>query len=70
MNRKPIIGIVIKHAQKHEMDFWNRMDICDEFRYLICTNGGIAISLLSTEKMQWLKFLLVAYSHPGQQQNP
>ena len=33
--KKPIIGIVNKPVKKHEMDFWNRMDICDEFRYLV-----------------------------------
>lgn len=48
--KKPIIGIVAKPLEKHEMDFWNRMDICDEFRYLVVSNGGIAISLLSPEK--------------------
>lgn len=48
--KTPIIGVVGKPVEKYEMDFWNRMDICDEFRYLVCTNGGIAIGLLSTEK--------------------
>lgn len=48
--KKPIIGIVNKPVEKHEMDFWRRMDICDEFRYLVLQNGGIAISLLSPEK--------------------
>jgi len=47
--KKPVIGIVTKHTQKHEMDFWNRMDICDEFRYLVLQNGGLPISLLSPE---------------------
>ena len=47
--KKPIIGIVTKHTEKHEMDFWNRMDICDEFRYLVLQNGGIPIALLSPE---------------------
>ena len=47
--KKPIIGIVNKPVEKYEMDFWNRMDICDEFRYLVLQNGGIAISLLSPE---------------------
>ena len=48
--RKPIIGIVSKPVEKHEMDLWNRMDIVDELRYLVVANGGIAISLLSPEK--------------------
>lgn len=47
--KKPIIGIVNKPVEKHEMDFWNRMDICDEFRYLVLQNGGLPISLLSPE---------------------
>ena len=47
--KKPIIGIVCKPVEKHEMDFWNRMDICDEFRYLVLQNGGLPISLLSPE---------------------
>ena len=47
--KKPIIGIVNKPVEKHEMDFWNRMDICDEFRYLVLQSGGIPISLLSPE---------------------
>ena len=47
--KKPIIGIVTKPVEKHEMDFWNRMDICDEFRYLVLQNGGLPISLLSPE---------------------
>ena len=47
--KKPIIGIVKKPVEKHEMDFWNRMDICDEFRYLVLQNGGLPISLLSPE---------------------
>lgn len=47
--KKPIIGIVTKPVEQHEMDFWNRMDICDEFRYLILQNGGLPISLLSPE---------------------
>jgi len=47
--KKPIIGIVAKPVEKNEMDFWNRMDICDEFRYLVLQNGGLPISLLSTE---------------------
>ena len=48
--KKPIIGIVNKPVEQHEMDYWRRMDICDEFRYLVLQNGGIAISLLSPEK--------------------
>lgn len=47
--KKPIIGIVNKPVEKHEMDFWNRMDICDEFRYLVLQNDGLPISLLSPE---------------------
>lgn len=47
--KKPIIGIVAKPVSKHEMDFWNRMDVCDEFRYLVLQNGGLPISLLSPE---------------------
>lgn len=47
---KPIIGIVSKPVEKHEMDFWRRMDTIDEFRYLVVKNGGIAISLLSPEE--------------------
>ncbi len=48
--KKPIIGIVSKPVEKYEEDLWNRMDICDEFRYLIIKNAGIAISLLSPEE--------------------
>lgn len=47
---KPIIGIVAKPVEKHEMDFWRRMDVIDEFRCLVVKNGGIAISLLSPEE--------------------
>ncbi len=47
--KKTIIGIVNKPVEKHEMDFWNRMDICDEFRYLVLQSGGLPISLLSPE---------------------
>lgn len=47
--KKPIIGIVSKPTEKHEMDFWNRMNICDEFRYLVLQNGGLPISLVSPE---------------------
>jgi len=48
--KKTIIGIVAKPVEKHEMDFWRRMDAMDEFRYLVIKNGGIAISLLSPEE--------------------
>lgn len=48
--KKPIIGIVSKPVEKYDEDLWNRMDIVDELRYLIVSNGGIAISLLSPEK--------------------
>lgn len=48
--KKPIIGIVNKPVEQHEMDYWKRMDICDEFRYLVLQHGGLAISLLSPEK--------------------
>ena len=47
--KKPIIGIVAKTVEQHEMDYWRRMDICDEFRYLVLQNGGLPISLLSPE---------------------
>lgn len=47
--KKPIIGIVSKPGEKVEHDIWNRMDIVDEFRYLIVKNGGVAISILPTE---------------------
>lgn len=47
--KKPVIGIVSKPLPKHEMDFWNRMNICDEFRYLVLQNGGLPISLVSPE---------------------
>ena len=52
---KPIIGIVCKPGYNIEEDIWNRMDIQDEFRYLVLKNGGIGIAILPTE--QTLDFL-------------
>ena len=51
---KPIIGIIGKNQGKFENDLWHRIDVADEIRYLVVKNGGIAISLLPTEKT--LKF--------------
>lgn len=48
--KKPIIGIVSKPREKYEYDLWRRTDVIDEFRYLVVTNGGIAISLLPPER--------------------
>ena len=47
---KPIIGIIGKNQGKFEKDLWHRIDVADEIRYLVVKNGGIAISLLPTEK--------------------
>lgn len=47
---KPIIGIVSKPVEKYPEDFWRRMDMIDEFRYLVVKNSGIAISLLTPEE--------------------
>ena len=54
MKKKPIIGIIGKVQPKYGEDLWNRIDEIDEFRYYIVKNGGIAITLLPTEKT--LKF--------------
>ena len=50
MNKKPIIGIIGKTQGTSEYDLWHRTDVIDEIRYLVVKNGGIAISLLPTEK--------------------
>ena len=47
---KPIIGIIGKNQGKFENDLWHRIDVVDEIRYLVVKHGGIAISLLPTEK--------------------
>lgn len=47
---KPIIGIIGKNQGIIENDLWHRIDVVDEIRYLVVKNGGIAISLLPTEK--------------------
>ncbi len=51
---KPIIGIIGKVQPKYNEDLWHRIDEVDEIRYLIVKNGGIAITLLPTNKT--LKF--------------
>lgn len=48
--KKPIIGIVGKPGYDDPEDIWNRIDIVDELRYLIVKHGGIAITILPTEK--------------------
>lgn len=48
--KKLIIEIVSKPVKKYQGDLWNRMDICDEFRYLVLKSGGIPITLLSPEE--------------------
>ncbi len=50
MNKKPIIGIIAKTQGTSEYDLWHRTDVVDEIRYLVVKKGGIAISLLPTEK--------------------
>ncbi len=52
--KKPIIGIIGKVQPQYGEDLWHRIDEVDEIRYLIVNNGGIAITLLPTEKT--LKF--------------
>ena len=47
---KPIIGIIGKNQGRIEKDLWHRTDVADEIRYLVLKNGGIAISLLPTER--------------------
>ena len=54
MNRKPIIGIIGKVQPQYGEDIWHRVDEVDEIRYLIVKNGGIAITILPTNKS--LKF--------------
>ena len=51
MNKKPIIGIIGKTQGTNKYDLWHRTDVVDEIRYLVVKNGGIAISLLPTEKI-------------------
>ena len=46
-NRKPIIGIVLKHLLKEEIR--PNMFIRDEIKQAIFDNGGIAIRILPTE---------------------
>ena len=48
--KKPIIGIVGKPGYDDPVDIWSRIDIVDELRYLIVKHGGIAITILPTEK--------------------
>lgn len=48
--RKPIIGIIGKLEPQYGDDLWHRIDEVDELRYFIVKNGGIAITLLPTEK--------------------
>lgn len=50
---KPLIGIVAKPGYKDPEDVWYRMDIVDELRYLVATSGGIAISILPTDKSMY-----------------
>ena len=50
MNKKPIIGIIGKVSLNFNEDLWHRNRIADEFRYYVVKNGGIAISILPTEK--------------------
>ena len=45
---KPLIGIIGKVEPQYGEDIWHRIDEVDEIRYLICKNGGIAITLLPT----------------------
>lgn len=47
---KKVIGIISKPKMKKNNKIWNKMYIADELRYLIVKNGGIAISILSTEE--------------------
>ena len=50
MNKKPIIGIIGKVSPNFNEDLWHRNRVADEFRYYVVKNGGIAISILPTEK--------------------
>lgn len=47
--KKPIIGIIGKVQPQYGEDIWHRIDEVDEIRYLIVSNGGVAITLLPTE---------------------
>ena len=48
--KKPVIGIVGKPGYDDPVDIWNRIDIVDELRFLIVKHGGIAVTILPTEK--------------------
>ena len=50
MSKKPIIGIIGKYQGRVGKDLWRKVDVADEFRYLVVNNGGIAISILPTGK--------------------
>ena len=47
--KKPIIWIIGKVQPQYGEDIWHRIDEVDEIRYLIVSNGGVAITLLPTE---------------------
>ena len=48
--KRPVIGIPSKERNKAPNDYWHRMEVVDDLRYLIVKNGGIAIMLLPSEK--------------------
>ncbi len=50
MSNKPIIGIIGKYQGRVGKDLWHKVDVADEFRYLVVENDGIAISILPTGK--------------------
>ncbi|MCR4632607.1 MAG: gamma-glutamyl-gamma-aminobutyrate hydrolase family protein [Erysipelotrichaceae bacterium] len=47
--RRPVIGIPAKEREKSQNDYWHRMEVVDDLRYLIVKNGGIAVMLLPSE---------------------
>lgn len=47
--KRPVIGIPSKERNKAPNDYWHRMEVVDDLRYLIVKNGGIAIMLLPSE---------------------
>ena len=47
--RRPVIGIPAKEREKSQNDYWHRMEVVDDLRYLTVKYGGTAVMLLPGE---------------------
>ncbi|MBR0385124.1 MAG: gamma-glutamyl-gamma-aminobutyrate hydrolase family protein [Erysipelotrichaceae bacterium] len=47
--KKPVIGIVAKPQVHRENDYWHRLEMVDEIRYLLIKHGAIGVMLLPSE---------------------